>query len=112
MHSNGNIQVTMPFGSSQIFQDIVQWLVYGDEPVDFVCYQLCPVFARFSGMSLPYHPDTEIVNRKLDDMEFPPPAAEPLEVLDDDWRESFEEIVHWQRRLWQKAFNTGAITIA
>ena len=102
MHSNGNIQVIMPFGSSQTFQDIVQWLVYGDEPVDFVCYQLCAEFARFYEISLPYHPDAEIVNRKLDDMEFPPPAAEPLEDLDDDWRESFEEIVHWQGRLYKR----------
>lgn len=101
MHEKEDIEVTMPFGSAKTFQDIVQWLVYAQEPEDFVAYQLCAEFARFYGISLPDHPDSEIVHDKLDDMDFPPPAGEPLEVQN-DWKDIYEEVVQWEGRLYKR----------
>ena len=72
IHEKWDIEVTMPFGSSQTFHNIVQWLVHAQEPEDFAPYQLCAEFARFYGISLPNHPDQEVVNQKLDDIDFPP----------------------------------------
>ena len=59
MQSGSNIELVMPFGWPKTFKDVVDWIIYGAEPTEFVDYQRCAELGRFYGIVLPDHPDDE-----------------------------------------------------
>ena len=57
----------MPFGECSTFKKLIAWILYGQEPEDFVALQECIECARFYSICTPFHPDNELIHRKLDD---------------------------------------------
>ena len=103
MHSSTNLELIMPFGWRKTFQDVVNWMIYGTEPAEFVDYQRCAELGRFYGISLPYHQYAEDLVEKLDDMGIPPPVPEPSD--DSDHCESpYEPVLQWNGKLYKKRY--------
>ena len=67
--SAGNITLSLPFGDKPTFERLLQWVLYGNEPGEFVDQQYCIEFARFYGIRVPFHEDNAIIQEKINGYE-------------------------------------------
>ena len=71
--SGRNIALSLPFGDKPTFEKLMQWVMYGKGPSEFVDRQYCIEFARFYGIPVPFHEENSIIQEKIntyDDIPF------------------------------------------